>query len=232
MVLVFYIVLGILLLLTLLILMIYKSKLEIDIENLCMSNINKRKNNEQIVVNISLKIYKCRWIHFKLNKDKMANVYAKIKKSEYKNRISSKMIKDMIAKETKIILENQELKGKILDTKVELDKFNANISLGTEDYILTSYVVAIVAIIIANILPHVIKETEQDILKRVNYKVLPIYQPQNIYKVALSTTLNIKISHLIQIAYMLKKANKEDRKAKEDKYENIENAEKRDIQTV
>ena len=56
MVLVFYIVLGILLLLTLLILMIYKSKLEIDIENLCMSNINKRKNNEQIVVNISLKI--------------------------------------------------------------------------------------------------------------------------------------------------------------------------------
>ena len=142
------------------------------------------------------------------------------------------MIKDMIAKETKIILENQELKGKILDTKVELDKFNANISLGTEDYILTSYVVAIVAIIIANILPHVIKETEQDILKRVNYKVLPIYQPKNIYKVELSTTLSIKISHLIQIAYMLKKVNKEYRKDKENKYKNIDNVKKRDVQTV
>lgn len=232
MVLVFYIVLGILLLLILLILMIYISKLEIDIENLCMNNINKRKNNEQIVVNISLKIYKCRWIHFRLNKDKMANLYAKIKKSEYKNRISSKMIKDMMTKETKIILENQELKGKILDTKIELDKFNANISLGTEDYILTSYVVAIVAIIISNILPHVIKNREKNILKRVKYRVLPIYQPKNIYKVELSTILSIKISHLTQIAYMLKKVNKEYRKDKEKKYKNIDNVKKRDVQTV
>ena len=48
-----------------------------------------------------------------------------------------------------------------------------------------------------------IKETEQDILKRVNYKVLPIYQPKNIYKVELSTTLSIKISHLIHVILFL-----------------------------
>ena len=88
-----------------------------------MNNINKRKNNEQIVVNISLKIYKCRWIHFRLNKDKMANLYAKIKKSEYKNRISSKMIKDMMTKETKIILENRYVKESFEEINKFVNKF-------------------------------------------------------------------------------------------------------------
>ena len=118
----------------------------------------------------------------------------------------------------------------------EIDKI-VGLELGADDYITKPFSVReLMARVKANLrkneISTIIKETEQDILKRVNYKVLPIYQPKNIYKVELSTTLSIKISHLIQIAYMLKKVNKEYRKDKENKYKNIDNVKKRDVQTV
>ena len=227
MILVFYIALVIALLSTLLIVMIYISKLEIDIENLYMSNIDKSKNNEQIIVVLSLKICNFRWAHFKFNKNKLSNLYALIKKKEYKNMITSKIIKKQIIEEIKTIAKNRNKnsrKNKV-NTKIELEKLYANISFGTEDYVLTSYIVAIVAIIISNILPHIIKnENEKNISERINYKVLPIYQTRNIYKIELNTSFNIKISNLIRMIYGLNKANK--------RYEKNEKYNERKVQTV
>lgn len=231
MILVFYIALVILLLIALVIYMIYISKLEISIENLDMSNINKRKNNEKIIIQISLKLGNIKWLHFKMNKEKLANLYGKIQKFEYKNSISSKIMKEEAKKEIKIMLENKEIKQKILNTKIELEKFDSNISFGTEDYILTSYLVAIVAIIISNILPHIIKNKES--INRIKYSVLPIYQQRNIYNIQLNTILNIKVARIINIAFALKKANKnQERKNQHYKYKNIENLKKIKVQTV
>ena len=97
MILVFYIALGISLSVALLILVVYISKLEIDIENLDMSNIDKSKNNEKIIVTLSLKIHNCKWFHFKLNKNKLSNLYATIKKKEYK------LLIDRLKKEKNLI---------------------------------------------------------------------------------------------------------------------------------
>lgn len=231
MILVFYIAWGILLLIASVIFMIYISKLEISIENLDMSNINKRKNNEKIIIKISLKLGNIRWIHFKMDKEKLANLCGKIQKFEYKNSISSKIMKEEVKKEIKIMLENKEIKQKILNTKIELEKFDANISFGTDDYLLTSYLVAIVAIIISNILPHIIKNKES--INRIKYRVLPIYQQRNIYNIQLNTILNIKMSRIINISFALKKANKnQERKNQHYNYKNIENPKKIKVQTV
>lgn len=230
MILVFYIILGILFFITLVASLIYISKLEIKIENLDMNNINKKNNNEKILIQISLKLHNIRWIRFKMNKEKLANLYGTAQKLEYKNNISAKIMKEKAEKEIKIILKDKKLKQKILDTNIELEKFNANISLGTEDYIITSYLVALIAIIISNILPHIIKD--RNAIDKIKYKVLPIYQPSNVYSIKLSTILNVKISNLINIAITLKKAGKSYEQNKDYKYKNIENLEKRNAQAV
>lgn len=216
MILVFYVILAIIAIIAVLTLMTYISKFEINIENLDMSNIEKRKNNEKILVKISLKICNVRWAHIKLDKKKLEKLYVKTKEIEYKNQIDTKIIKEKIKHELKIILKNRKLKEQILDTKIEIEKFNANILFGTEDYVLTSYLVAFISIIISNILPHVVKKQEKEALKKINYKILPIYQPKNSYQINLSTQVSIKISNIIQSTYMIKKKNKEIKKNKKD----------------
>ena len=234
MILVFYIALGISLSVALLILVVYISKLEIDIENLDMSNIDKSKNNEKIIVTLSLKIHNCKWFHFKLNKNKLSNLYATIKKKEYKNMISSEMIKRQMIEGVKRIVKytNKNSRKNTLNSNINLEKFDAKIFFGTEDYILTSYMVAIAAIIISNILPHIVKEDKKGISKRINYKILPIYQTKNIYKITLNTIINIKISHIIHAINILNKINKQEEKNKKSKKRNREYREKRKVQTV
>ena len=55
-------------------------------------------------------------------------------------------------KEVVIILKNTEIRRLIMNTKVELNEFKANISIGTEDYVITSYLIGIISAIIPNIL--------------------------------------------------------------------------------
>ena len=112
----------------------------------------------------------------------------------------------------------------ILSTKISLEKFNANISLGSEDFILTSYLVATVAMTISNILPHIVSKNA-DARKIIHYRIVPIYKEENIYKIHVSMNLNIEVLHLIKIVIKIMKINKESQlKSKlNDKQNKIEN---------
>ncbi|MGN1327633.1 MAG: hypothetical protein ACI4VQ_06150 [Clostridia bacterium] len=209
MVLVFGIALFIVIFLFIIIAMIYFSKLEIKIQDLEMSNINKRKNNEKILIQISLKIGKIHWLKIKLNKEKLANVYAKMKRQEYK--INKDLLKDMLKKDVKSIIENKEFKEMISDIKIELEKINASVEIGTEDYIFTSFLVAIISIIISNIIPHVITpkaHSKKNIQEKVFYKILPIYKQQNIYKIKLTIVVSTKVMKIVQIIFDFIRINK------------------------
>ena len=202
MVLVFCIALFIVILLFSVIAMIYFSKLEIKIQDLEMSNINKRKNNEKILIQISIKIGKLHWMKIKLNKEKLANAYAKIKKQEYK--INKYLLNDMLKKDIKSIASNKEFKKMISDIKIELEKVNASVEIGTEDYIFTSFLVAIISIIISNIIPHVITTktcSKKNIQEKVFYKILPIYKEQNIYNIKLTIVFSAKLIKIMQIIF-------------------------------
>lgn len=221
MILVFYIALAITILLLLILVITFItciSKLEIKVQNLKMSNIHKNKNNEKILIQISLKIGKIHWLKIKINKEKLAKLYVKIKKSEEKNNITTQIIKNRLKGDINKILKDQELKNQILNTKIELEKLNTNIELGTEDYILTSFLVAIISIIISNILPHIISQkTKNNIEKIIHYKISPIYIKQNIYNIQLSITMSTKISGLIQILIEIVKLKIKDKKEKQNK---------------
>ena len=233
MILVFYILLGTIALVLLLLIMIIISKIEFEIQNLDMSNIDKKQNNKKLKVSISLRIGKLHWIKVCLNKKKILKLNNKIKSYEQNNKAEAEKMKKTAKKEVIIILKNTEIRRLIMNTKVELNEFKANISIGTEDYVITSYLIGIISAIVPNILARAKFGKKQKISKTVQ----PIYQPKNIYSVKMNIKVATKISHLLYIALMLAKTTKqyesfnENSKAKKDK--NImKNIEKRNAQAV
>ena len=192
MILVFFIV-GILVLLVALILL---SKLELKINRLDLSNIDKHKNNEKLSLQISLLIGKFKWFRITINKDKLARIYVKIKEKEATMDLNK--VKKDIEQDFKIIFEDAELRKLIFSTKLSLEKFNANIALGSRDFLLTSYLVAVVSIVISNILPHIISP-KKDVARIIHYRIVPIYKEEDIYNIHLSLTINTKILHLLNI---------------------------------
>lgn len=192
MILVFCIV-GILVLLVTLILI---SKLELKINRLDISNIDKHKNNEKLSLQISLLIGKFKWFRITINKDKLARIYVKIKEKEATMDLNK--VKKDIEQDFKIIYEDVELRKLIFSTKLNLEKFNANIALGSRDFLLTSYLVAVVSIVISNILPHIISP-KKDVARIIHYRIVPIYKEEDIYNIHLSLTINTKILHLLNI---------------------------------
>lgn len=192
MILVFCIV-GILVLLVTLILI---SKLELKINRLDISNIDKHKNNEKLSLQISLLIGKFKWFRITINKDKLARIYVKIKEKEATMDLNK--VKKDIEQDFKIIFEDAELRKLFFSTKLSLEKFNANIALGSRDFLLTSYLVAVVSIVISNILPHIISP-KKDVARIIHYRIVPIYKEEDIYNIHLSLTINTKILHLLNI---------------------------------
>ena len=110
MILVFCIV-GILVLLVTLILI---SKLELKINRLDISNIDKHKNNEKLSLQISLLIGKFKWFRITINKDKLARIYVKIKEKEATMDLNK--VKKDIEQDFKIIFEDAELRKLIFST--------------------------------------------------------------------------------------------------------------------
>lgn len=197
------IILAILLILTF---MICISKLEINIKNMHINSQNKRKNNEKILVKLSLKIGKWHWIKIKLNKEKLSKLYAKIKIQEYTNSIKYIKMQKKLEGTTQVALKDKELRKLIRKTNIEIEKFNANIAVGTENYILTSYIVAIISIVISNILPHAVKGDvlrRNNIAKTIHYRIVPIYRDNNEYNVHLTIIASTEVLNLIRIIIKL-----------------------------
>ena len=78
--------------------------------------------------------------------------------------------------------------------KIKLLKFKINID--TEDVILTSYLVAIISILIPNIIR---RKTSNLKPGDYNYKITPIYRNQNTIYLKLNSIISIKVVHIISI---------------------------------
>lgn len=210
MVLVFFIAMTILFLIVITLILSFLfciSKLEINIKNLKTSNLYKEKNNNKAIIKISLKIGKFHWLKIKINKEKIKKIYQKLNE-EGKNKFNIEKFKTKLKKDVTQIFKDKELKKLLKNIKIELDEFKADVAISTDDYIFTSFLVAIISIIISNVLPHIInKKLKEDIEKAISYKINPIYQQRNVYNIHLTTSLSIKIFPIIQIAFKLVQIN-------------------------
>ena len=203
----------IILLIICLIAIIALSRLEIKIENFNISNLDNKKNNEIFNLQISLKIFKLKWISINLNLQKLANLYVKQNIKIDRGEIDLKKTeKDMAEK----LINNKKIKEELRKMKINLKKFDLKIALGVEDCIITSYLVAIASIIISNILPHLIKEN----VNECSYRINPIYNNRNLYNIDFDCIIDAKLVHIIYVIYLMrKKGEKNERTSNRKPYE-------------
>lgn len=196
MILVFYFLLVVIIISTIILCLICISKIEINIKDLYINTKNKELNNKEVLISIAIAVGKLKLIKFKINKNKIEEIYEIAKKEEEKNKEIQRKI-NKILKEVVLDKEKRKLLKKL---KINIDKFDLNILIGIEDVIYTSYLVAIISIIIANILPHVTNKISED----VKYEIKPIYNKKNIFSLNLNSIFYIKLKNIIYVVWNLK----------------------------
>lgn len=186
---------------TILILMlIFFSYIKVDLDDIYISNIPKFNYSFRIKFGIYL-FNKIKILGFTVN-DK------ELKKSRWINKIKLKM------KNEPMDISVNEIIKLIKKAKINLDMFNTKIKIGTEDVILTSAIVGIVASSIGIVLGKLIKHYEDD---KYMYEILPVFNNKNIFDMKLNCIINTKLVHIIYVIYMFSK------KRSENKYERTSN---------
>ena len=193
-----FILLGIIIILLLIFTILLLSKLQIEIKNFKIGNKEENKGRIKDKYEIKITLYfleKIPILWFKLNNKRIR----KISNSKQLEKINLKAIE-------KNIKINKETIKVIKNMKIKISKLNLRIDLGTEDSILTSYVIAFIASIIGIILPHIVQKNK---MKDCKYIVNPIYKNRNIYHINLDSIISFKIVHIIYSMFFIKKGRDE-----------------------
>lgn len=179
-----FILLGIIIFLFIGLTVFFLSTLQIEIINLKIGNkeINQNRIRDKYEIKIIIKFLdKIPILCFRLDNVKVNKIF----NSEQLRNIDFNSMK----KDIKIDKDIIEI---IKNIKLKLVNLNLKIYLGTEDAVLTSYLVAFIASTIGIIIPHLLNKTED-----CQYIVNPIYQNKNEYYVSLDSIISIKIVHII-----------------------------------
>lgn len=187
--------LKIILIISIFLILIITVKVEVKIQNI-KYNSEKVKgerlaNNYQIIIKI-LTLEKIPIFILKINKSKIEKINAK---THLKQKIKEEIQKQDIAKA--IEMEKKfDLKKLIPEVykniKLETENINLKIDIGTENVVLTSFIIPIISTILAFT------------VKR-NFEVQPIYQNKNIIKFELNGIFSVKMIHIIDTICILKK---------------------------
>ena len=181
---IFFIILAIILVLLNL---FFSINVKLEIKNLKIvlpKNQNKitNKNNK-----VSLKIYV-------LKKIKIAEI--NLKKIDLKSYKVKKRIQKQFD-ENKLNLDTIKLLNKV---NYIIEKLDLKVYIGTEDPSITAIGVGVGYIIVSNFIGG---KTISN--KNIDYKIFPIYQNKNIFKLELDSIITFKMENIIDIIKLLKK---------------------------
>lgn len=194
-----FIFLGIIILLLSIFIILLNSTIQIQIKNLKLGN--RQINNPKTLKDkyeVKILIYfleKIPILYLKLNNKKMRKIYS----SKQLEKIDFKKIKNKVNINKYILQILKQLKIKQLKLIIDI---------GSQDAVLTAYIVGILSSLIGIILPHI---TNQKDIKNCIYIVNPIYKNENKYNISLDSIIQIKIVHIIYSMLILgKKGMKKD----------------------
>lgn len=184
--------------LTIILILIF-SKIRIQIENFRFSSVNKRHINKDYKAII--KVYILKKIPI-------------LKINITKTKLERLKIKEKIRKiNFKLIEENPKLDKKVWEAMKEvhtnIKKLDLKIELGTENASLTSIIVGILSTIIAITIRDKMKNQEKQ-----KFIVKPIYNNQNLINIEFTVIFEIKMTHILNIIYILNRKEKEEKFSK------------------
>ena len=172
------------------------SKLDIRIINLIIDSQRKKHINDRYEIIIRLKIFENIPIFkFTINKNKLR----KIQQSRKMNEKVKQLEKDIIQNRNKF--DKNMMKGlKEFSKNIYMEKLDLQIELGTENAFLTSMFVAFFSSILSIIFSRIhVRE------KNIVYEIEPVYRNENSIKIEISGIFQMKLIHIINTIYVLKK---------------------------
>lgn len=194
-----FIFLGIIITILILFLILIFSTIQIEIKNFNIASKNiklKNRIENKYKIKITLRFLgKIPILFVNLNSLKIKKMYKnnKLKNVDFKS-IQNKVDKKDIFKAVKKI-------------KITVANLKLKIDLGTEEAVLTSYIVAILASIIGIIL-------SKFTTKNINYIINPLYENKNEYYMSLDGIIQIKIVHIIDsMLFLIKKGMKKNERS-------------------
>lgn len=187
----------------LIILAIICSTIKINVQRLKFSN-GERKNlqYDYLIFLELLFLNRIKIMKLTLTPQKLKALSEKVKINEKKQKINVKDIKKDLPDKSEV----KEL-GKKLN--VRLEAFHFHLEIGTKDVIITSAIVAVFASIIGILLPKWVRRYCEE---KYQYKIIPIYQNQNVIKLSLNCIIQVKVIHIINIIFTFVKKRKESKK--------------------
>ncbi len=179
-------------------LLIISTNIQIRVENL---KYNESHINQEYQISIYLYILsKIPIFKLKLTQNKFEKLN---QKKHIKEKIKEKMQKEKYDIDFKEIIKN---------IKIQINQLNFKIELGTENLILTSFLIPIISTILA-----IIVQKTRNKNNKQNFEVTPIYKNKNIINFQLEGIFKIKMIHIITTICILKK------KRRVEKYERASN---------
>lgn len=172
------------------------STIKVNLEKLELSNENP---NTPIIkeIELSVGIYilnKFKIYSKHINKENIKN----IKNTKGLDKVKKKFLTGNNIKDKK---QSAKFDLKLLkQLKIKLHNINLELELGTEDVILTSFLICVVAIAISMILAKTIEKYDENKYK---YKILPSYNNKNSVKIALKGIISIKLVNIINVIFRL-----------------------------
>lgn len=194
---VFFIMLFFLLLL----LVIISSTINIDIKKFEFSNVKTEKLKWDYLILIELRFLNCiKILKLELTPQKLKRLNQKVNLKEKLQKINLKEMKKDLPQKVKQ-LEKQ--------LKIQLEQLHFYLEIGTKDVIITSAMIALIGSFVGILLPKWIKQYRHEKYK---YKIMPVYQNQNVIKLSLNCIIQVKVIHIINIIFTLVKKRKESKK--------------------
>ena len=172
------------------------SELSVNVKELEISN---EIENMPLIKKMKISIRICMFNKITIfNKNINQNDLKNIKTSKKFQRIKNKLIYKRKTKEEK---EKQKADVAILKKlKIQLRKINLELKVGTEDVVLTSFLICIISIAISIILSKIIKKYDENKYK---YKITPDYNNKNSINLNLTGIIDIKLVNIINILFKL-----------------------------
>ena len=169
---------------------IFFSKINIQLINLNINSETKRHLNKDYRIIIKLYILKIiPVIKINITKEKM-------EKLKIKDKIKNIEL-DFIKNNNNF--DKDSIKA-IKKLKIAIKKINLNIKIGTENAALTAIVVPVLSTIIAIFIRKKVKKLENQI-----FIIKPVYHNENEVNISISGIFEIKMKHIINMIYMLNK---------------------------
>lgn len=196
-----------LLILLIIILIIITIKIKVQFTDFEFNSLNKEYLNKNYKIESIIYIFNLIPIlKFKITNEKIKKIISneKIRKTIKEQKINIIKNKQEIDKEM--------IKG-LKNIKIEIEEMNLEISVGTENALLTAFIIPIISTGLAIFLSKKIKKYNN----RQKFSITPIYINQYLINIAFSGIFQVKMIHIINTICTLRK------KRKGDKYERTSN---------